>query len=659
VGSGRARWHDPGPGFVHPTRPITEGARAIHGISDAQVAEAPTFAEAWHELAGLLADKTVVAYNASFEQEAIHVSASPYFSFLWGHPRLRWFCAMEAFAAVYGAWHPSFKTYTWQSLATACAFFRLSHDQAHTASGDARVTAQLLHTMARLAEEDLPAGYHLPRDVACAGGCVFPQPFRYGDADDGQDWYCGACGVRAGVYHRCPQCKDTPTLVLTPDMTEWCKYCVVADKLERGEYHRCQGCGQFVEAPEQVRKYHDQTCQRRAARRRQEQREEAVPAGVVPVQAGQHQLEAIREGSARWRCTICQQTWTSRDVRSVCPAVLTFASWASVPADHFVTWTELRRRHYTTRRAAPHAAVRILKSPYFRYLYDIQRSTPVLLSEKRQAAIAKAKATSQAHFTCCMCQEYVTSQEARKAFVDQVCQHTANGRCASGTSTSPGRVRCWSSRQCCWRRLVLIQTMMAHAAEHLIYPLCHLDGPAGRRDEEMMSGDDPGKIAAVVSRLETLYAAAGPRLGCALVEANVLLVLADLRGTINFVLFEPTAADWATVAALGDTLDVLGLRISMMDETCNANGRMCSAVVVESLEGMQLVSSRSHMPGVVPFDSATGWTGREVWAKQVRANLSAAYPAEDEHLIYDRFIGMALGYPDPAIEDLCANLRAG
>jgi len=71
----------------------------------------------------------------------IHVSAAPYFSFRWGEPRLRWFCAMEAFTAASGAWHDYFKSYTWQPLETACAFFRIAHYQAHTAAGDACVTA--------------------------------------------------------------------------------------------------------------------------------------------------------------------------------------------------------------------------------------------------------------------------------------------------------------------------------------------------------------------------------------------------------------------------------------------------------------------------------------------------------------------------------------
>lgn len=138
---------------------------------------------------------------------------------------------------------------------------------------------------------------------------------------------------------------------------------------------------------------------------------------------GQHHLVSIHEGSARWRCTICEQTWTSGNVRSVCPGVPTFSSWVMVPADRFVTWTELRRRHYTTSRAMPHAAVGVIKSPYYRYLYDLERSTSMVISPKREQAIAKAKVTSQAHYTCRMCATYYTSPDERKAFVAQVCKY--------------------------------------------------------------------------------------------------------------------------------------------------------------------------------------------------------------------------------------------
>lgn len=134
-----------------------------------------------------------------------------------------------------------------------------------------------------------------------------------------------------------------------------------------------------VEAPERVQKYHNQTCPRRAARRRRARREEAVTAGGAAVQPGLHQLEAIHEGSARLRCMLCQHTWTSGNVRSVCSAF---------PAERFVTWTELRRRHSTTSRAVPHEAVRVIKAPYDRYLDDLQRAAPIVISPARQPEFA-------------------------------------------------------------------------------------------------------------------------------------------------------------------------------------------------------------------------------------------------------------------------------
>lgn len=136
-----------------------------------------------------------------------------------GEPTLRWFCAMEAFAAAYGVWHDYFKNYTWQPLETACAFFRLPHDQAHSAAGAAAATAVLMHMMAQMAQEELPAGYHLPHEVPCACGCGQQQVFCFGDAGDGEAWYCWECSLRVGRSHRCPRCA---TLVFSADLAERC-----------------------------------------------------------------------------------------------------------------------------------------------------------------------------------------------------------------------------------------------------------------------------------------------------------------------------------------------------------------------------------------------------------------------------------------------------
>lgn len=71
----------------------------------------------------------------------------------------------------------------------------------------------------------------------------------------------------------------------------------------------------------------------------------------------------------------------------------------------------------------PYAAVRVLRAPYYRYLYDLELATPVLLSPEREAALAKAKQTSLARFTCRMCATYYASPHERQALVAQVCKH--------------------------------------------------------------------------------------------------------------------------------------------------------------------------------------------------------------------------------------------
>lgn len=174
-----------------------------------------------------------------------------------------------------------------------------------------------------------------------------------------------------------------------------------------------------------------------------------------------------------------------------------------------------------------------------------------------------------------------------------------------------------------------------------------------------MSTGAPRNVEAIVTRLTRLYAAAGPRIGCALVEANNLLVLADLRGSTNFVLFEPTDADRAIFARLGDLVGELGLRIKITEETRNANGRMCSTVVLESLAGYAYISRQTKMPGFTPLDASTGWSGWATWAKAVFRGLQATHPDESEELHYDRWFGVVLGYPDQAVEDAIQWQREG
>lgn len=58
--------------LVNPEMPIPEPARAVHGIGDAEVADAPTFVQIAVELTQLLRGHIPVAYNASFDRAFFH-----------------------------------------------------------------------------------------------------------------------------------------------------------------------------------------------------------------------------------------------------------------------------------------------------------------------------------------------------------------------------------------------------------------------------------------------------------------------------------------------------------------------------------------------------------------------------------------------------------
>lgn len=53
--------------MINPGRPIPERSRAVHGITDAMVADAPTFAEAYPQFRTFVGEATLIAHNAPFD----------------------------------------------------------------------------------------------------------------------------------------------------------------------------------------------------------------------------------------------------------------------------------------------------------------------------------------------------------------------------------------------------------------------------------------------------------------------------------------------------------------------------------------------------------------------------------------------------------------
>ena len=131
--------------LVKPTKAIPPGASAIHGIYDADVADAPDFADLYVTLSATLAGMPMVCYNVEFDWRMLVQSAG-----LFGLPPLRTgarHCAMKQYARYRGQKNAN-GAYRWQKLTQAAKQQRIKVEDAHDALGDSRMTLALIYKMA-------------------------------------------------------------------------------------------------------------------------------------------------------------------------------------------------------------------------------------------------------------------------------------------------------------------------------------------------------------------------------------------------------------------------------------------------------------------------------------------------------------------------------
>lgn len=169
--------------------------------------------------------------------------------------------------------------------------------------------------------------------------------------------------------------------------------------------------------------------------------------------------------------------------------------------------------------------------------------------------------------------------------------------------------------------------------------------------------DDPTPLdsAATVATLAALYEAAGPRLGCRLVEANAVLLVAGLRGYADFSVDAPIDADLEALERMQPALAAAGLRWVVIPELrSDPFGRPYWSGFLNSLPGYAHVSRSSHLLEMAPFEPATDWLGWRIWQHYTYAALGMAYPKHQETV----WTGISLGYPDQAILDFCAAMDA-
>lgn len=130
--------------LVRPTSRIPPDATAIHGITDAMVATAPSFTEIYPQLQEIVRGKTIVAYNAAFDsrilRQTCHCHRVP--------PLIaQWECAMEQYARYVGQWSSRLGGYRWQPLPRPPS----DHPMRHQAIDDCRATLEVIRRMAHLA----------------------------------------------------------------------------------------------------------------------------------------------------------------------------------------------------------------------------------------------------------------------------------------------------------------------------------------------------------------------------------------------------------------------------------------------------------------------------------------------------------------------------
>jgi DNA polymerase-3 subunit epsilon len=139
--------------LVRPSGPVPAEAAAIHGITDAMLAGAPTWSAIHDRFCDLVEGRQVVIYSREFDTRVISQTARRYglpapqgFDQVLDHDRIH--CAMQAYAEFRGEWSAEKGQYRWQKLSAAAAQQGVTVTNAHRALGDCLMTLGVVRAMA-------------------------------------------------------------------------------------------------------------------------------------------------------------------------------------------------------------------------------------------------------------------------------------------------------------------------------------------------------------------------------------------------------------------------------------------------------------------------------------------------------------------------------
>src|ERR671921_1058929 len=119
--------------LVQPTRRIPADATAIHGITNADVKDAPTWCDLYEDLLRVLVGRRIIVYNVIFDRQMVNQACERY---ALAAPAADWECAMRKYAGFYGNWDSGKRWYRFQKLERAVLAFG-AEPGGHRAAADA------------------------------------------------------------------------------------------------------------------------------------------------------------------------------------------------------------------------------------------------------------------------------------------------------------------------------------------------------------------------------------------------------------------------------------------------------------------------------------------------------------------------------------------
>ena len=138
--------------LVKPSIPIPPDSMAVHGISEAMVASAPSWKDIWPNLQSVLQGHFVGMYNLDFDLRMMKQTHARYW-LDWPMDDKRFFCVMKLYAAFYGQPSRQGRGYRFHKLETAGAACSIPLSNAHRAVDDALLTAALFKYIAEYSAE--------------------------------------------------------------------------------------------------------------------------------------------------------------------------------------------------------------------------------------------------------------------------------------------------------------------------------------------------------------------------------------------------------------------------------------------------------------------------------------------------------------------------